>query len=360
MNHSHRRRAESARLVFTLLYALVAAGFTHGQDSASVDESKWFRNIRPLTRADMGIERAGEAYFSPDGKRVCFQAYPKGETEYQIYVINIDGTGLELVSTGKGATTCSFFHPDNKRILFASNHLDPRPVAMPGEAASQPASGQSGSGRNYNWSFFPGMDIFEYDFASKKLKQLTTAPGYDAEGSYSPDGKRIVFTSMRDNDQEIYIMNADGSAARRITNNKGYDGGPFFSPDGKSIVYRSDRKGDGNLQIFVNNLDGTDERALTGNEALHWCPFWHPSGKWLVYTYADHGGKTRPNYDLHLLSVDGKQDVRITSDPAFDGLPVFSPDGKLLMWTTKRGGLEGSQVVIAEFTGLTPSGELAK
>ncbi len=260
------------------LALLGATGLATAQEQ--VNESRWLRNIHQLTRSDMGLDKAGEAYFSADGKRICFQAFPKGENDYQIYVMNIDGSGLQMVSTGKGATTCSYFSPDGRKLLFASNHLDPRPVAPP-ESASQ--GSENSGGRNYQWSFFPGMDIYEYTFADKSLKPLVTAPGYDAEGSYSPDGKLIVFTSMRDGDQEIYICDADGKNPRRITNAKGYDGGPFFAPDGKRIVYRSDRKGDGNLQIFTNNLEGTAEKQLTDNEFLNWCPYWHPSGRWLIF-----------------------------------------------------------------------------
>ncbi|MCA9244924.1 MAG: PD40 domain-containing protein [Phycisphaerales bacterium] len=313
-------------------------------------EHRWFRNVRQLTFEKMGFERAGEAYFSADGKRICFQAVPKGKTEYQIYVMNLDGSGLKMVSTGEGATTCSYFFSDGKKMMFASNHLDQRPAVAPPDK-------EKSSDRSYAWPFPPGMDIFEYEFDSGKLTKLIDAEGYDAEGSYSADGKRIIFTSMRDNDQEIYICDADGKNAKRITDKPGYDGGPFFSPDGKRVVYRSDRANDGNLQIFVNNLEGTDEQQITHDPAvLHWCPFWHPSGKWLIYTRGDHRG--RPNYDLYLLSPDGKETHRVTDDPTFDGLPVFSPDGKWLMWTSKRGGIEGAQVFIAEFTGLTPDGEL--
>lgn len=314
-------------------------------------ESDWFRNARQITSVDQGLDKAGEAYFSPDGKRICFQAVPTGEKEYQIYVLDLAGGKPEMISTGKGATTCSFFSPDGKKLLFASNHLDPRPV--PGSEA-----GDKG-GRNYAWSFFPGMDIFEYTFATKTLKPLTNTPGYDAEGSYSPDGKSIIFTSMRDDDQEIYIMDVDGAHARRITHAKGYDGGPFFCPDGKRIVYRSDRKGDGNLQVFVNTLDGQNEHAITGNDLLNWCPYWHPSAKWLIFTRADHAAKDGPpNYDLYLMRDDGSQLTRVTTDPKFDGLPVFSNDGQKLMWTSKRNGLKDAQIFIADFVGLTPAGEL--
>jgi Tol biopolymer transport system component len=166
---------------------------------------------------------------------------------------------------------------------------------------------------------------------------------------------------MRDGDQDIYVCAADGKNVRRITDKPGYDGGPFFSPDGKRLVYRSDRlnDGSGNLQIFVNSVEGGEEKALTNEpDVLHWCPFWHPSGKWLIYTRADHGGGVRPNYDLYLLSDDGKESHRVTTHPQFDGLPVFSPDGRRIMWTSKRGDLDGSQVFIADFVGVSPSGEV--
>ena len=317
-------------------------------------EQDWFRNVRALTDSSMGIHRAGEAYFSADGKRVCFQAYPDGKDAYQIYVINSDGTGLKMVSTGQGATTCAYFHPDGKRMLFGSNHLDQRPPIMPEEIRKIAEKAQK---PDYVWPFPPGMDVFEYTFATGKLERLISTDGYDAEASYSPDGKRLIFTSMRDDDQEIYVSDADGTNAHRITNVKGYDGGPFFSPGGDRIVYRSDRVGNGNLQIYTNNLEGTDEKMLTPDpDILHWCPFWHPSGKWLIFTRADHRG--RPNYDLYLLRDDGSEVHRITRDPRFDGLPVFSPDGKKLMWTSKRGDGDTPHIFIADFIGVTPAGKL--
>jgi Tol biopolymer transport system component len=322
-----------------------------------MDEAQWFRNVRQLTSVQMGLARSGEAYFSPDARRICFQAWPAGQEEYQIYVMNLDGTGLLRVSTGSGATTCSYFHPSGQKLIFASNHLDPRPPVMPEEV--QRAVAQAGA-RRYTWPFYPGMDIFEYTFATGALRRLTTTDGYDAECAYSPDGRSIVFCSQRDGDLEIYVADANCENARQVTRAKGYDGGPFFSPDGQRVVYRSDRRGldSGTMQIFTNNLAGTDERAVTDHEILHWCPFWHPSGQWLIYTRADHSNPRRPLYDLYLVRADGSQTYQVSGDPAFDGLPVFSADGRYLMWTSKRGGLDAPQIFMAEFTGLTPTGEL--
>ncbi len=329
-------------------------------------EHVWLRHIRQLTTPDMGFTRAGEGYFDQDGTRIVFQAVPKGKTDYQIYVANLRhaASGLKLddvrmVSTGEGATTCAWFHPSGETLLFASNHLDQRPAEPPKEVKE--ALGRAAQSR-YTWPFQPGMDIFEYRFASKELRQITRAEGYDAEGSLSPDGKKLVFTSFRDGDAEIYVSDADGSNAVRITRTKGYDGGAFFSPDGKRIVYRSDRKNenDGTMQIFVNDLTGNAEKALTDHSTLHWCPYWHPSGKWLIYTRGDHPKDGPPRYDLHLLRDDGSQDFRVTFDPSFDGLPAFSADGRYLMWSSRRGGNDSPHQFIAEFIGLNAAGEFER
>jgi Tol biopolymer transport system component len=198
------------------------------------------------------------------------------------------------------------------------------------------------------------MDIFEAKPDGSRLTRLTDAPGYDAEGSYSPDGKQIVFTSQRDGDLEIYVMNADGSEQRRFTYGKGYDGGPFYSPDGRTIVYRGDRRNDEkmNLQIRMVDATGSNDRAITDNDVFNWCPYWHPSGDSFIFTQADHEAYnkgSRINYDLYMMKKDGSEPTRITFDAQFDGLPVFSPDGKKLMWTSKRGGLDEAQVFMADF-----------
>lgn len=309
------------------------------------EESRYLSNITQLTFAEMGFVKAGEAYFSPDAKMIIFQAVPDGQTEYQIYTLDLATRALKMVSTGKGACTCAYFHPDGKKIIFASSHLDP--------TLGQPKPPEVSSG--YKWDFNEHMDIFEADIDGSNLKRLTDAPGYDAEGSYSADGRRIVFTSQRDGDLEIYTMNADGSDQRRITHGKGYDGGPFFSPDGKRILYRGDRREDGkmNLQLRIATADGSDDRAITDNNLFNWCPFWHPSGKSLIFTRADHEARARgerPNYDLYMMTPEGTRLTRITFDAAFDGLPVFSPDGSKMMWTSQRGGLSESQVFVADFT----------
>ena len=322
---------------------------------AAASEAGHLSNIRQLT---FGFTRAGEGYFSPDGKTIIYQAVPPGQNDYQIYTQALtEGARPKLVSTGKGKCTCAFFHPDGKSLLFGSSHLDPAlsEEAPKDTANPKPKTPAYSRTERYRWDFDPSMDIFTADLDGKNLKRLTDAPGYDAEGSYSPDAKSIIFTSFRDGDAEIYIMNADGSKPRRITHSKGYDGGPFFSPDGKRIIYRSDRKGNDLLQIYINNVEGTAERALTNNDAVNWGPFFHPDGKHIVYSTSLHG---HDNYEVYLMNVDTGEQERVTFTKGFDGLPVFSPDGKKMMWTAKgRSADNTSQLCIADFS-LTPAPKL--
>jgi TolB protein len=312
------------------------------------------RHLKDIRQVTFGLARAGEGYFSPDGQSIIFQAVPNltpsifhqpkpDEDGYQIYLGGLKNDApARMVSTGKGRCTCPYFHPSGRSILFASTHLNPSTETEPtkGPAYSRTA--------RYRWEFPESMDIFAADLDGKNLVRLTDTPGYDAEGSYSSDGSKIVFTSFRDGDGEVYIMDADGKNARRITHAKGYDGGPFFSPDGKRIIYRSDRKNNDLLQIYVNNTEGTAERALTSNEFVNWGPYWYPDGRHIIYATSKHG---HSNYELYLMDVDNGQEERITYHDGFDGLPVFSPDGKRLMWTSSgRTADRKSQLFIASFT----------
>jgi TolB protein len=319
-------------------------------------ESVHLKNHRQVTT---GFVRAGEGYFAPDGRKIIFQAEEKGDNPfYQMFVMDLaGGTGtFRRVSTGVGKTTCGFFHPSGKKIIWASTHLDPdakKHYAV--ELAQRAEEKATKKRRRYIWDFDPAMDIFESDLDGGHLKRLTSSPGYDAEGSYSPDGRSIVFCSNRSGptNLELYIMDADGGNVRQLTHAPGcYNGGPFFSPDGKRVIFRSDRKKKDHLQLYVINVDGTGERALTDDENwVYWAPFWHKDGQHIVYTAADHTDpRTRPNYDLYWLRADAKsaaKAVRLTYFPGADVLPVFSSDGAQVMWTSTRGG--DSQLWMADF-----------
>ncbi len=324
-------------------------------------ESRFLSHVRQVT--DSGYVKAGEGYFSPDAKRIMYQAVTREYPFYQIYSqALLEGPSASgparMISTGRGRTTCSAYRPDGKKIIFASSHLDPMlSLVEEGERKRQEDDARAGRHRRYQWDFDPWMDIFEADPDGSNLKQLTTAKGYDAEGSYSPDGKQIVFCSDRDGDPDIYVMDADGGNVRQLTNSDGYDGGPFFSPDGRWIVFRSDRKQKEFLQIHVIDVEGKHDTVLTDNVGVNWAPYWHPSQPYLIWTGADHSDpKTRPNYDLWLMRfgmTDGHPApgpiTRVTDHASADVLPVFSPNGDRLMWTSNRGDDHTSQLWIAEF-----------
>ncbi len=350
-NDTFLRRLGCTGMILTVLWIL-SAGQSLSDDRPL--ESRHLENIRQITDQ---FAKAGEGYFSPDGKRIVFQAVPMEYPFYQIYTQSLDPLGKpQLVSTGRGRTTCSYFHPDGRTILFASSHLDPQLDATESEERRQlDEEKKSGKRRRYSWAFDPEMDIFES--REGDLVPLTHSAGYDAECAYSPDGKQIVFCSDRDGDPDLYIMDRDGSNVRQLTNAPGYDGGPFFSPDGRWIVYRTDRKKPDHLQIHVIRADGKEDVALTDNIGVNWAPYWHPSEPYIIWCGADHSDpKARPNYDLWLMKFavkDGKftggPQTRITDHPSADVLPVFSPDGKRLMWTSNRGKGKSSQLWMADF-----------
>ncbi|HZZ27413.1 MAG TPA: biopolymer transporter Tol [Pirellulales bacterium] len=341
-------------------------------------ESKYLKNIRQLTTST-DFSKAGEGYFAPDGKTIIFQGVPLQYMFYQIYMLPLgDGShdfphpdplpkragdssspGPKMVSTGRGRTTCSFFAPDGKSIIFASSHLDPNLSDTEAVQRKQDEDdAKAGRHRRYQWDFDAWMEIFSADLDGHILKRLTDSPGYDAECAYTPDGEHIVFCSNRGGNPNIYVMDADGANVRQLTNFSGYNGGPFTSPDGRWVVYRSDRKQAGYLQLHVIGFNGQNDTALTDNIGVNWAPFWHPTQPYIIWTGADHSDPhATPNYDLWLMKyseqnghiVPGKI-WRITDHPAADVLPVFSPDGTKLMWTSNRTADHTSQLFIADFT----------
>ncbi|MHC4493759.1 MAG: M28 family peptidase, partial [Planctomycetota bacterium] len=306
--------------------------------------------------------RAGEGYFSRDGTAMVFQSEREpGNPFYQIYLMDLETGDTRRMSPGAGKTTCAWIHPAGDRVLFASTHLDPDALAKQRAELEERASGK---GRRYAWSFDPYYDIFEVEVGGGPLRNLTDTMGYDAEGSWSPDGGYILFASNRhayseplgDEERailerdpsyfmELYIMRSDGSGVRRLTDVPGYDGGPFFSHDGSKIVWRRFAPDGGSAEIYTMSRDGTGEKAITSLGALSWAPFFHPSGDYVIFTTSVHGFA---NFELYMVDAEGRSaPVRVTDSDGFDGLPVFSPDGKRLSWSTSRGADKTPQIFLA-------------
>tara|TARA_B100000959_G_scaffold286244_1_gene364039 strand:- start:664 stop:3645 length:2982 start_codon:yes stop_codon:yes gene_type:complete len=324
-------------------------------------ERKLLSRIRKLTFAG---KRSGEGYFSADGKMLIYQSERLADNPfYQIFQLDLETGDNKLVSTGTGKTTCSWLHPDGRKALFASSHEDPEAKS---KQEAELEFRESGKVRKYSWDYDEEYEIYEKNLETGKLRNLTKAKGYDAEGCYSPDGKLIVFSSNRQAYEgklseekkkifardksyfsDIYLMNADGSNLRRLTDVPGYDGGPFFSGDGSKVCWRRFSENGHQAEIFTMNLDGSSQRQLTALGKMSWAPFFHPSGEYLIFSTNVHGFQ---NFELYLVDAAGsKEPVRVTYTDGFDGLPCFHPDGKSLAWTSNRGTTRQSQIHLASW-----------
>lgn len=350
------RRALAATAVLAVWMALPAA-----QAPAANPEREFLSRIRRLT---VEGRRAGEGYWSPNGSRLVFQSEREpGNPFYQIYTVDLATGRTFRISPGIGKTTCAFFRPGSDQILFSSTHHDPRSAQLQEEELAFRASGKE---RRYAWDYDPEMEIYAVSEQTREIARLTTARGYDAEASYSPDGQWIVFSSMRDAYNrtlsaaeqkqlevdpsffgEIYIMRADGSGQRRLTTVNGYDGGPFFSPDGSRIVWRRFDEQGLIADVWTMNRDGSDQRQVTRFGSMSWAPYIHASGEYILFASNKLGFE---NFEVFMVDVAGtKEPVRITYTPGFDGLPVPSPDGRQIAWTSSRGGGREGQIFLADW-----------
>jgi len=338
----------------TILIAAFALAASAQQPAIKPDPREThLRNIRQLTFTGDNAE----AYFSADGKRLIFQSTREPYKCDQIFTMKVDGSGLRMVSTGKGRTTCGYFTPDGARIIYASAHR--------GSPDCPPVPDKS---NGYVWPLYKTFDIFSAKPDGSDLKQLTTAVGYDAEDTISPDGRKIVFTSTRDGDIELYDMNLDGGQQRRLTNELGYDSGAFYSPDSQWIVWRAARPNTpeeikqfkdllakdlvmpAKLEIMIMRADGSQKKQLTSNGAANFAPYFHPNGRQIIFA-SNMKDQKGGNFDLYLIERDGSGLTQVTFDENFDGFPMFTNDGKKLVWASNRhGSKEGdTNVFIADW-----------
>jgi Tol biopolymer transport system component len=329
-------------------------------DSLRFEEEVHLKNIKQLT---FGGDNA-EAYWSFDNKSIVFQATNDawGAACDQIYISPIDvemRDAPQLVSTGKGRTTCSYFMPGDSTIIYASTH-----------AADDNCPPTPSRENGYVWPVYETFDIYVANLKGEIVQKLTDLPGYDAEPTVSPKGDKIVFTSTRSGDLELYTMNIDGSDVKQVTNELGYDGGAFFSPDGTKLIFRSSRPTTdedvkkykellaknmvmpSDMELYVCNVDGTDLKKITNLGSANWAPFFHPSGEKVIFStnhHSDKGG--RPKFNLFMMNIDGSGLEQITYDAVFDAFPMFSPDGKRIIFSSNRnnGGTHDTNLFVADW-----------
>jgi len=344
--------------------SFVQAGEPPGKSQESKVEGaeRHLTNIRQLT---FGRKNA-EAYFSFDGTKLIFQSTNNWMKDsfaatlkptdaglgcYQMYVMDLESNTIRLVSTGTGATTCGYFFPGDRRVLYSSTHLT--------GPNCPPEPKRDGA---YRWAL-DDYDLFAVRIDGQEMQRLTSTPGYDAEATVSPDGKTIVWTSVRDGDLDLYAMNLDGTKVRRLTTDIGYDGGAFFSPDSKRIVYRASHPTEpaeiarykdlltqhlvepGQLEIFVMNADGSGQHQVTSNGASNFAPYFQPDGKRIIFSsnVETRGDGGRPSFHLYLIGEDGTGLERLTFAGQFNSFPMFSPDGKRLVWVSNRNAKQSGE-----------------
>jgi Tol biopolymer transport system component len=312
------------------------------------------RHLTEVRQLTFGDGENAEAYWSPDGRKLIFQSTRGGAGCDQIWTMDLGSGETKKVSTGGARTTCSFyFFPAGDRILYSST-LAAGPDCPPKPDRSL----------GYVWALDP-FQIYSANLDGSDRRLLVGGSGYNAETTVSFDGKKMVFTSTRDNDLELYVANIDGSGVRRVTHTPGYDGGAFFSPDGSRLVWRASRPTGKDLEdyqallarglvrptaleIMVSGNEGQNARAITRNGKANFAPsFLHDSRRVIFasnYDAAPSQGRA-PNFDLYVVDPDAPPSMegtppleRITFYEGFDGFPMFSPDGEHLAFASNRFG----------------------
>ncbi|MCX8010833.1 MAG: hypothetical protein N3A61_06760 [Ignavibacteria bacterium] len=307
-------------------------------DTLRYPQETHLRNVRMLTNGDQNAE----AYLSFNQDKLIFQSNRGGLECDQIFTMSLDGSNVRMVSNGKGATTCAYFLPNDNQIIYSSTYL-----------ADENCPTKPDRSKGYVWKLYDSFDIFKADADGSNIVRLTTTFGYDAEATVSPLGDKIVFTSTRDGDPELYVMNIDGSEQKRITFEKGYDGGAFFSADGKKIVFRASRPKTEQelkdyqelvdeglirpsaLEIFICDSDGNNLTQVTNNKASNFAPYFFPDGKRIIFC-SNVNSKDKRNFDLYMINIDGTGLEQITFNDTFDGFPIFTKDGKQLIFCSNR------------------------
>ena len=355
------------KLLLSSITALIA-GSLFAQQPATPDSihfagEKHFKNIQQLT---FGGDNA-EAYWSYDGKSIIFQRTntKEGLKCDQIFIGKLPtrpGEKFEykMVSSGKGRTTCAYFLPDGKHIIYASTHL--------GADSCPPTPDRAKYGNKYIWPLYDSYDIFMATLDGKIVKRLTTAKGYDAEATLSYDGKKMIYCSDKDGDLDLYVMDLATGKEKKVTNTLGYDGGAWFSHDGKKIVWRASRPSTDaeikeykallaegmvaptHMEVYVADADGKNAKQITTLEQANWAPNFTPDDKHIIFC-SNHEYKRGFPFNMYLTDINGKGLEKISRDKGFDAFPMFSPDGKKIIFASNRnnGGTRDTNLFVADW-----------
>lgn len=315
--------------------------------------SQFYTDLQQITFSG---KRSGEGYFSGDDSKLVYQSENvAGNPFYQIYTLDLRTGQTRLVSNEIGKTTCAWFHPNNVDILYSSTHLDP--LSRKKQEAELENRIQN-TGKKYSWDYDKNYDLFLKNIETNNLRRLTYATGYDAEGSISSDGKKIVFTSNRNIYRQgmnlerehsyycdLFLLDLDKNETQQLTDTPGYDGGPFFNSDNTRICWRRFSENGHTAEIFTMDLNNKVENKITDLGVMSWAPYFHPSNDYIIFSNNLHGFN---NFELYIVDRSGRgEPVRVTKREGFDGLPTFSNDGNTLSWTSNNTASGNSQIFTA-------------
>jgi Tol biopolymer transport system component len=313
-------------------------------DHLIADGETHFAHLWKLTS---GFDNAAEGYWSFAGDRIVFQAELEGVRCDRIFVTEAANGVWRQLSNGKGKTTCAYFLPNDDKVIYASTHLRHDECPPPLDYS-----------KGYVWAIHPEFDLFVQDLATGDETRLTRTWGYDAEATISPVGDRIVFTSTRSGDLELWACDLEGNGLTQLTARLGYDGGGFFSSDGEWVIYRRTRFGSDDehqpyrdllrewtvrphaMDIWIVKADGSrQDRAVTDLGGASFAPYFFPGDERILFATNHHDTNSpQVEFDLFAVDIDGEDLEQVTTYVGFDSFPMFSPDGGWLVFASNRGG----------------------
>ena len=248
---------------------------------------------RNLTNITNTSENDWTPKFSPTTDKIVYATYFPSNDNYDIFIMNSDGSGQKNITNTPSYEKYPQFSPDGSFIIYQA--------------------WQKGK-----------MEIFFSSILDENNVNLTRNPqSHDIishGNAISPDGQKIVFTSERDGNRNIYLMNTDGTDQTQLTLHTAHDYEPIFSPDGMTIVFTSER--DGNREIYIMNNEGLNLENLSNNPADDWNPRYYPDNRKIIFQSLRDGPK---NWEIYMMNTDGKRQNNLTNHPRTDYSFVILP-----------------------------------